>query len=225
MLYRLVRPVRRSGSRIPYFVQRIPADVKARAIGLKLDLPIGDETVPVTVTAKTSMVKVSLRTPNPTEAKVRQATLAAHLETTWRALRDDSPITLTHRQATALAGRLYRAWAYGEGRERTTSVTIDRLSGEWKADYASADNVPDFWEVAKEHLDKVEEADEEFQAKDAENRRQDLPRAGGPDRRRPLERAFGPLIDRLLLREGSHRRTACAPSSRGFARCPMSRLP
>jgi len=36
MLYRLVRPVRRSGSRIPYFIQRIPADVKTRAVGLSI---------------------------------------------------------------------------------------------------------------------------------------------------------------------------------------------
>ncbi len=57
MLFRLVRPVRRSDSRIPYFVQRIPADVKARAVGVKLDLPIGEETVPVTITEKTSMLR------------------------------------------------------------------------------------------------------------------------------------------------------------------------
>lgn len=32
MLYRLVRPMRRKGSRHPYFLQRIPADVKALAV-------------------------------------------------------------------------------------------------------------------------------------------------------------------------------------------------
>ncbi len=95
MLYRLVRPVLRSGSRIPYFVQRSPSDVKVRAIGLKLDLPIGGETIPITITAKTSMMKVLLPTADPAEAKVRQATLAAHLETVWRALREDAPIPLT----------------------------------------------------------------------------------------------------------------------------------
>jgi hypothetical protein len=66
MLYRLVR---RSGSCVPCFIQRIPADVKARAVGLKLDVPIGDITVPVIISSKASMVKVSLRTAEPAEAK------------------------------------------------------------------------------------------------------------------------------------------------------------
>ena len=201
MLYRLVRPVRRSGSRIPYFVQRIPADVKSKAIGLKLNLPIGDETGPVTITAKTSMVKVSLRTAEPTEAKVRQAKLAAYLETVWQALREDSPIPLTHRQATALAGRLYRAWASGEGREQTTSVIV-MPNGEWKPDYASADNVPDFWEAAGRHLDEVEADDHDFLSE------VERPKRDGREvepKARPLERTFGLLIDRLLLHEGIRR--------------------
>jgi hypothetical protein len=37
MLFRLVRPMRRNGSRNVYFVQRIPADLKQRAAGLKLN--------------------------------------------------------------------------------------------------------------------------------------------------------------------------------------------
>lgn len=39
MLYRLVRPVKRPGSTIPQFVQRIPADVRAHAIGVSLAIP------------------------------------------------------------------------------------------------------------------------------------------------------------------------------------------
>ena len=139
MLYRLVRPMRRGGSRSVYFMQRIPADVKARAIGLKLELPSRSETVPLTISPKASFIKVSLRTAEPTEAKVRHATLAAYLETVWRALREDAPIPLTHRQATALAGRLYRAWTSGEGRERTTSVIVMR-GGDRRSDDESADD-------------------------------------------------------------------------------------
>lgn len=41
MLFRLVRPMRREGSRIPYFVQRIPADVLPRAAGVQLAIPFG----------------------------------------------------------------------------------------------------------------------------------------------------------------------------------------
>ena len=33
MLFRVVRPMKREGSRIPMFVQRIPADVMGRAVG------------------------------------------------------------------------------------------------------------------------------------------------------------------------------------------------
>ena len=41
------------------------------------------------------------------------------------ALRDEAPISLTHKQATALAGELYRAWANDQGRERTTAIEHD----------------------------------------------------------------------------------------------------
>ena len=202
MLFRLVRPVRRSGSRIPYFQQRIPADVKVRATGLTLALPIGEMTVPVTISPKAFVIKASLRTTDPTQAKVRQAELAAYLEIVWRALREDSLVPLTHRQATALAGRLFRAWASGEGREHTTSVVVDRLNGTGQPGDGSADNVPDFWEFAQRHLDQVEAADEEFRM-EAERR----VRVGeeASEKPRPLERTFGPIIDRLLLHEGIRR--------------------
>jgi hypothetical protein len=135
MLFRLVRPMRRSGSRNVYFVQRIPADLKTRATGLKLNLPIGNETVPFAISPKGNFVKVSLRTSDPSEGKVRHATTAGYLETVWQALREDAPIPLTNREATALAGRLYRAWASGEGRERTTSVIVMRDGSGWTSDY------------------------------------------------------------------------------------------
>jgi integrase len=122
MLFRLVRPVRRSGSSIPQFAQRIPADVRARAVGLKLTVPIGDETVLIAITPRMDAVRCSLRTRDPSIAKVRQAQVAAHLEHHWRSLRQKEAVSLTHKQATALAGGLYHAWAGGEGKERTTAV-------------------------------------------------------------------------------------------------------
>ena len=195
MLLRMVRPVRRKNSRIPYFTQRIPRDLLPRAGGLKLALPIGDEIVEVTLSPTAKVVQLSLRTADPAEAKVRNAVLGAHVEIVWRALREGAPVPLTHRQATALAGELYRAWASGEGRERTTSVTIDRAT--FKAikpsgdDNTSMDNEPALWEAARLHLDRVEAADAEHR-EDAETIR-------------PLERTFGPLIDRLLLAKGIRR--------------------
>jgi hypothetical protein len=44
MLFRLVRPVKRKGSRYRQFVRRIPADVKQRAVGVKLHIPVGEQT-------------------------------------------------------------------------------------------------------------------------------------------------------------------------------------
>lgn len=182
MLLRLVRPMRRKGSRIPYFTQRIPSDLKARSAGVKLALPIGDDTVPITISPKAQAVKVSLRTDNPGEAKIRQAAIAAYLETVWRALREDSPIPLTNRQATALAGRLYRAWSAGEGRERTIAIVLN-ANRVWEPDHESTDDVPDYWEAAARHLEALGDSDEPAD----------------------LEAAFGPIIDRLLLGEGIRR--------------------
>ena len=42
MLFRLVRPVQRKGSRNVQLVKRIPADLRNRAVGTRLSIPIGD---------------------------------------------------------------------------------------------------------------------------------------------------------------------------------------
>lgn len=125
MLFRLVRPVKRTGSRNRQFVRRIPSDVRSRATGLKLSIPVGDQTQAVTISPRAQSVRLSLRTDDPVEVKARMAAVDAYLENIWRALREDAPVSLTHRQATALAGELYRAWANGEGRERTTTIEHD----------------------------------------------------------------------------------------------------
>jgi hypothetical protein len=45
-----------------------------------LQIPVGERLVPVKITDHTAAIRVSLRTGNPSEAKVRQAVAAAHLE-------------------------------------------------------------------------------------------------------------------------------------------------
>ena len=122
MLYRIVRPVKRRDSSRPQFVQRIPADVRASAIGRTLSVPLGAETIHIHITPTMESVRFSLRTHDPSKAKRRQGEAAASLDTYWTAFRRAKPVTLTQRQATALAGKLYRAWADGEDSERTTSV-------------------------------------------------------------------------------------------------------
>jgi integrase len=110
MLFRLARPVFRKNSSIPYFVQRIPTDVRERSVGVTLFLPVGDKTVQRVVSEKAQVVKVSLGTRDPSEAKVRQSELVAYLESVWQRLRNDKQQRLTFKQAVALAGEVYKDW-------------------------------------------------------------------------------------------------------------------
>ena len=96
MLFRLVRP-------------RIPADISPKISGTKLSIPVGDKIVARTVGASASVVKVSLGTRDPHEAKIRQAQIAAYLEGVWQSIRK-GPERLTMKQAVALAGEVYKAW-------------------------------------------------------------------------------------------------------------------
>ena len=131
MLFRLVRPMKRSGSSVPQFVQRIPADVRSRAIGRTLDIPLGSGgTQRVRITERMEAVRCSLRTRDPSEVKQRQAAALAYLEKVWAGLRRDRPVMLSNRDAHALAAELYRAWADGQ-RESDLAATHDPLTGQW----------------------------------------------------------------------------------------------
>src|SRR5262249_7813293 len=93
----------------------IPADVRVQlsspthTAGMTLVVPVGDALVPVTITARTVAVRLSLRTPDPGEAKARQATIARHLARVWKSLREQ-PRALSQKEAVALAGEVYRRW-------------------------------------------------------------------------------------------------------------------
>ena len=108
MLFRLVRPVKRPGSRNPQYVRRIPVDVSAQAVGLKLSIPVGNETRAVTISSRAQHVRLSLLTDEPREVKIRTAQVDAYLENVWASLRNSAPVSLSHREATALAGEMYR---------------------------------------------------------------------------------------------------------------------
>jgi hypothetical protein len=110
VLVRLIRPMRRRESFNAYFVQRIPADVKSSGAGTVLQIPVGDRLVPVKVTEHTTAIRVSLRTGDPSEAKVRQAAVAAHLERVWRSLQEKRR-SLTLKEVVALAGEVYKTFA------------------------------------------------------------------------------------------------------------------
>jgi integrase len=181
MLFRLVRPVKRTGSRNRYFVKRIPSDVRAKAVGLALAIPIGDHTHAFTISPRADMVRISLRTDEPGEVKARQAQVDAYLDLVWQALRKDNPVPLSHRQATALAGELYRAWAEGEDRERTIAMVHTPGEG-WERE-PSTHTAPAEWEAVNEHWEGV----------------------GASGEPGDLEKPLGPIVDRLLLAKGIRR--------------------
>lgn len=179
MLYRLVRSVKRPDSSQIQFVQRIPSDVRGRATGLKLSIPLGEgEFHHLTIGPAAQAVRFSLRTRDPSTAKVRQASALAHLETVWMSLRADKPVTLSQRQATALAGELYRGWADGEERERTIAVVYTG-SGFVRAPVTPEEQEGGFLALAERLAATL--------------------KAGEPE---DLEPALGPLVDRLLLKRG-----------------------
>lgn len=180
MLYRLVRPMRREGSRNLQYVRRIPADVKERAAGLQLAVPLGERTIPITIAPGAQSVRLSLRTSNPATVKARSAAVDAYLENVWQALREDGPVSLSHRQATALGGELYHAWADGEGvGERTAAVEYDESTGRWKR-VEDTHLGPDEWEAVRRHWETIADG-------------------SAPD---VMEKALDPILDQLLLAKG-----------------------
>ena len=181
MLFRLVRPVKRTGSRNRQFVRRIPSDVRSKVVGLKLSIPVGERTQAVILSARAQSVRLSLRTDDSAEVKVRLAVVDAYLENVWRALREDASVSLTHRQATALASELYRAWANSEGRERAMAIVHTPGVG-WQREYNT--HVSDTeWEAVLGNWEKI----------------------GATGERSDLEKPLGPIVDRLLLAKGIRR--------------------
>ncbi len=114
--------MKRDGSRFQVYVRRIPVDVRNKLVGRTLHFPVGDTTRAVTISPKAQSIRFSLRTDNSAEVKARNAAADQYLERILNAFRDDAATSLTNSQATARAGQLYRAWAGGEGRERTMAV-------------------------------------------------------------------------------------------------------
>jgi len=108
MHFRLFRPMKRKGTVNHQFNQRIPADIKALAVGMNLVIPIGEGTAVFKVPTH-GCRKALLANGRPSRVKERQAQIAAYLETAWQALRSDAPVVFQHRQATALAREFYAA--------------------------------------------------------------------------------------------------------------------
>jgi integrase len=197
MLFRVVRPMKREGSRFPHYVRRIPVGVRGQLTGKTLHFPLGDTTRTVKVSESTQSIRFSLRTTDPAEVKARNAAADQYFERIIRAFRQDAETTLTNGQATALAGRLYRAWAGGEGRERTLAVE-QGPDGKMRP----VPNDPEDDEAAFEAgLMRLVSLDTRGKPLDLDH----LPPPDLQPDRASLELCVGALVDRLLLAESIRR--------------------
>lgn len=118
-------PLQRNGSAVPQFVRRIPTDVRSKAIGRILHVPVGPEIVRIEIKDSMTALRFSLRTKDKHEAKHRETMAAAYLEGFWRALRREEAVSLSHKQAVALAGEIYRGWTERSRRE----YAVERVPG------------------------------------------------------------------------------------------------
>lgn len=176
MGWRLVTAMRRSDSGKGQFVKRIPNDLRERLIGMRLEFPLGGEIVPITITPKMQSIRFSLRTDDAREVKRRQAEAVAYLEGVCANLLADKPVSLTHRQCVALSGDLYRSWEKDLEPSLHGSISFD-------------DGMP----AALDH-----ETLRKLQAGVARQQAERLAHLQGGDR----EKQLGPLVDKLLLRQG-----------------------
>ena len=216
MLFRVVRPMKREGSRFQVYVRRIPVDVRDKLAGRTLHFPLGDTTRAVTISPRAQSIRFSLRTDDPAEVKARNGAADQYLERILRAFRDNAATSLTNSQATALAGRLYRAWAGGEGRERTMAVEQgpdgkmrpvphDPLDDAAHLD-AALQRLLRVGSIGKHEMDRPPEKRKPYNL-DHPPQPEEEPEAVA------LEIHLGPLVDRLLLAEGIRRVEA---ASRGL---------
>lgn len=100
-------PVKHPKTGTYYLRQRVPVDLKEKARGKSVALPVDKALKPVTIGES---VKVSLATKDPTEAKARYREADAVLSKFWEAIRN-GPIRLTQKEVAERAGLVYGFFA------------------------------------------------------------------------------------------------------------------
>jgi integrase len=137
MALKMARPIKLGGSNILQFKARIPIDLRDKVRGERITLPVGDELA--TVLARNT-IQVSLRTNDPNEARRRHAKVSTTLLELWAAKRNGSQ-SLTHEQATALAGATYQPtkdflasdFKLNEGIRDQIAAAVEQSGGDEKA--------------------------------------------------------------------------------------------
>jgi len=175
--------VQRNGSRFQQFAKRVPADLVERLAGKKLYVPLEEQTSAVTV-PKHGTIRFSLRTDQPSEVRVRQATALAYLEKVFKAARAGAAIPLSHPQCVALSKQVYDAWSAdpGAGR-RTIAIEIDTETREQRVSTLSEEEEAELLRSVATSLDddRKENSEKAFKR---------------------LEGRFGGLVDRALAEKG-----------------------
>ncbi len=182
MLFRVVRPMKRDGSRIPIFVQRIPADIMSRAVGTCLAISLGDGFTFVTVSARAQSIRFSLRTADPARLKAVRQSPPRILKASGR----HSAKTLPPSCRTVRPPRLLEtSTASGRtARIAPGSIAIEQKpGGGWQ-------RVSETQAEQEAHWAAIEAMWEQVGA------------SGDPA---DLEKPLGPLVDRLLLSKGIRR--------------------
>lgn len=184
MLFRLVRPMRRKGSSKHQFNTRIPSDVRPQLVGKRLSIPFDDEVATLNVSERTTHLRFSLKSADPSIVKRRQAEVLEFVERYWQSLRQDAPLELTHPQAVAVSGDLYRAWSADleAPHKASRSISLDLTpGGEWVRGPARPDDLAAYFKSAATLLEDPDEA---------------------PDRQARLDKELGKLVERLLVERG-----------------------
>ncbi len=128
---RMARPTRRKGSTYIQFDRRIPKAVLDRVRGQKLLIPVGTEVVEKRISPSAIHLKLSLRTDDKAEGKLRHAQIDGYLERVYAGLLTAVPVKLTHRECVAIAGVFYRGWANEATDRGTATVTELDEDGNW----------------------------------------------------------------------------------------------
>jgi integrase len=172
--------MRRKGSSNIQFVQRIPADVREKAIGQTIEIPIGAGSISVKITASMNSVRISLQTSSPKEAKSRHSKALAYVDAFFESLRHNQPTEITAKMATALAGEIYKGWAEPD---RSRRISIVHTPEGWvRDDYVTESEAKAEFEAGASFFEKLGDEPEASE----------------------LEALIGPIVTRILAQRGIH---------------------
>ncbi|WDR00866.1 integrase [Devosia sp. J2-20] len=110
MVLPMPSPYKHKITGVYWFKQRVPARLRTAAKGKSVTITV-DEAPSVVKLGE--YLKVSLRTKDAAEAKRRGNDAQSQFDLVWQSL-SDAPSRLTHRQAVALAGEVYRMFKSAE---------------------------------------------------------------------------------------------------------------